>query len=116
MTDYQATCTTGTAPVWRFYYWQSLTPTGTSIVFTAQTSSNGSSWGTAVPIGTSAPPPTATSTWTSGPLTVDQALRAANQVSLTYLQVIASLKPNSTDSATPTLTNWQLTYDCVASE
>ena len=104
------------SPIWRYYYWQSATPTGTSIAFTAQTSNDGVTWGAAVSIGTSAPPPTTTTTWTAGSQTVDQALIAAGQVSRPYLKVTAQLNPDSTKSATPTLTNWQLTYDCGASE
>src|SRR5271156_3999545 len=106
----------GTYPTWRFFYWLTDTPAGTSIAFTAQTSIDGSSWGTPVAIGTAAPPPVVTPTWTSGPLTVDQALRANNQVSNLYLKVIATLIPDSTMTLAPVLTNWQLTYDCVPSE
>jgi hypothetical protein len=106
----------GQYPAWRFFYWETITPTGTSIAFTAQTSTDGTTWGAAVSIGTSAPPPTVTSTWTSGPQTVDQALRAANQVSAPYLEITAMLNPDSTHTVAPTLTNWQLTYDCVDSE
>ncbi len=115
-TTYQATCAVGTYPAWRFYYWESITPNGTSIGFTAQTSTNGTTWGALVSIGTAAPPPNVTPTWTSGPLTVDQALRASNQVSGLYLNIIATLNPDATKTLAPTLTNWQLTYDCVASE
>jgi hypothetical protein len=115
-TTYQATCAVGTYPAWRFYYWESITPNGTSIGFTAQTSTNGTTWGALVSIGTAAPPPNVTPTWTSGPLTVDQALKASNQASGLYLKIIATLNPDATKTLAPTLTNWQLTYDCVASE
>ncbi len=78
-TSYQATCPMGESPVWRFFYWQTITPNGTSIGFTAQTSTDGMTWGPAVNIGTSAPPPNVTSTWTSAPKTVDDDLKAAGQ-------------------------------------
>jgi hypothetical protein len=121
VTTYQASCTPptnppGTYPAWEFFYWETNTPSGTSIAFTAQTSLDGVHWGAAVAIGTAAPPPTVTPTWTSGPKTVDQALRAASQASQPYLKVTATLTPNSTLTAAPTLTNWQVTYDCAASE
>jgi hypothetical protein len=115
-TTYEASCPSGTYPAWRFYYWESITPNGTSITFTAQTSTDGTTWGAPVSIGTAAPPPNVTPTWTSGPLTVSQALQASNQASGLYLKVIATLIPDSTKTLAPTLTNWQLTYDCVASE
>jgi hypothetical protein len=116
VTSYQAACPMATYPAWRFFYWETNTPTGTSIAFTAQTSNDGATWGAGVPVGTAAPPPAITPTWTSGPLTVDAALRAGNQVSMPYLQVTATLNPDSTGTITPVLTNWQVTYDCVASE
>jgi hypothetical protein len=116
VTSYSATCAMAMYPAWRFFYWETNTPTGTSIVFTAQTSSDGATWGASVPIGTAAPPPAVTPTWTSGPQTVDAALRAASQVSKPYLQITATLNPDSTGTITPVLTNWQVTYDCVDSE
>lgn len=116
VTTYQAACAVGTYPAWRFYYWESITPNGTSIAFTAQTSTNGTTYGAPVAIGASVPPPNVTPTWTSGPLTVDQALRASNQISQLYLKVTATLIPDPTQTVAPILTAWQLTYDCVASE
>jgi hypothetical protein len=116
VTTYQSSCPVGQYPAWRFFYWETITPTGTSIAFQAATSTNGTTWGAPVSIGTAAPPPVVTSTWTSGPQTVDQALRANNQVSAPYLEIIATLVPDPTHTVAPTLTNWQLTYDCVDSE
>lgn len=116
MTTYQATCPTAKYPAWRFFYWETSTPTGTSIAFTAQTSADGATWGAAVGIGTAVAPPVVTTTWTSAAQTVDDALRAVNQVSQPYLQITAALAPNSTLTSTPVLTNWQVTYDCVDSE
>jgi hypothetical protein len=115
-TTYTASCGTGSAPVWRFFYWEAGTPTGTSIAFKAQTSPDGVQWGSSVAIGTAQPPPTVTPTWTSASQTVDQALRAAGQSSQQQLKVIATLNPDSTRAITPTLTNWQVTYDCASSE
>jgi hypothetical protein len=115
-TTYTASCASGLRPVWRFLYWQTVTPTGTSIAFTAQTSTDGINFGAAVAVGTSAPPPTVTSTFTSGPSTVDQALVAAGQASQPILQVLATLNPTSNHLQTPQLTNWQVTYDCVPAE
>jgi hypothetical protein len=116
VTSYDAVCGMGQAPAWRFFYWESDTPAGTSIAFTAQTSTDGVTWGAKVPIGTAAAPPIITPTWTSGPQTVDAALRAVGQISMPYLQIAATLTPDSTDTLTPILTNWQVTYDCVDSE
>ncbi len=117
VTNYQATtCPSGTYPIWRFFYWMTNTPVGTSIAFTAETSNDGSTWGAPVAIGTAAPPPVVTPTWTSAPQTVDQALMAAGQQSKPYLRVIAALNPNASETVAPTLTNWQVTFDCPPSE
>lgn len=109
-TTYVSTCATGKAPVWRFFYWQTTIPSGTSIAFTARTSANGSSWGSPVSVGTST---ATTSTWTSTSQTVDDQLRAAGQISQAQLKVTATLNPNASQIATPTLNGWQVTYDCV---
>jgi len=113
---YTGSCASGAAPVWRFFYWEADTPTGTSIAFQAQTSPDGVTWGPSVAIGTAQPPPTVTPTWTSASQTVDQALRAAGQVSQLQLQITATFNPDSTNTNAPTLTNWQVTYDCLSSE
>jgi hypothetical protein len=105
-----------TYPAWRFFYWQSNTPNGTSITFTAQTSQDGVTYGAPVAIGTAQPPPNVTSTWTAASTTVDQALKASGQTSQTYLRVTATLNPDSTKTITPALTSWQLQYDCEPSE
>jgi hypothetical protein len=114
--NFTAVCAEETYPVWRFFSWESNTPTGTSIAFTAQTSMDGVTWGAAVPIGPAAPPPAVTPTWTEGSQTVDAALRATGQASQTMLRVTATLAPNSSNTTTPILTNWQLQYDCAATE
>ncbi len=114
--NFTATCASQQVPIWRFFSWESATPVGTSIVFTAQTSSDGVTWGASVPIGTAAPPPVTTPTWTEGTQTVDQALRATGQFSQSLLRVTATLNPSANHTLTPALTNWQLQYDCAAAE
>ena len=76
----------------------------------------GVTWGAAVPVGTAAPPPVVTPTWTEGTQTVDQALRGTGQFSLPFLRVTATLNPSANHTMTPALTNWQLQYDCAAAE
>jgi hypothetical protein len=115
-TTYTGSCNMGFAPAWRFFYWETNTPNGTSIGFQAQTSPDGVTWGTAVGIGTAQPPPNVTPTWTSGLQTVDQALQANGQKSQRELKVIATLNPDATGQQAPVLTNWQLQYDCVPAE
>ncbi|HEY1960641.1 MAG TPA: hypothetical protein VGH28_33750 [Polyangiaceae bacterium] len=112
--EYTANCPTGKIPVWRFFEWQGATPVGTSLVFQAATKNLSSdSYGTNVAIGTMAPPPAVTTTWASGPITVDQALRNTGQFSENYLRVTVTFVPKTTQpEATPILSQWRQNYDC----
>jgi hypothetical protein len=115
-TTYISACPSSQSPVWRFFYWTSVTPVATSIAFTAETSTDGVAWGAPVAIGTAAAPPVVTPAWTSAATTVDDALVASGQASQTQLLVTATLNPNASQTATPTLTGWQVTYDCIDSQ
>jgi hypothetical protein len=114
--DFTAMCPSPKFPVWRFFSWESSTPAGTSIAFTAQTSTDGVTYGAPVPVGTAMPPPVVTPTWAQGPQTVDVALRASGQSSQTMLRVTATLNASTNHTVTPTLTNWQQRYDCMDME
>jgi hypothetical protein len=114
--NFTSSCPSGTKVTWELFQWQSITPTGTSIVFQAQTGDTLATLGPAVGIGTAQPPPTSTSTWTDAGQTVDSFLRAASppQASHDVLHVLMTLNPSG--SVSPTLTQWQVYYDCPASE
>jgi hypothetical protein len=114
--DFTSSCPSGTKVTWELFQWQSITPTGTSIVFQAQTGNSLATLGPAVGIGTAQPPPTATTGWTDAGQTVDSFLRAASppQASHDILHVLMTLNPSG--SVSPTITQWQAYYDCPASE
>ena len=114
--NFTATCGPQTFPSWGAFSWQGTTPVGTSIVFTAQTSSDGVTYGAAVPAGTAAAPPVVTTTWTMAMQSVDQALRTSGQISQVNLRVLATLTASTNKTLTPILSQWQLRYDCKASE
>lgn len=113
--EYTAVCPIQKRPLWRFFEWQSNTPLQTSIVFKAATKEKTTdAYGADVAIGTAAPLPILTPTWTSGSLTVEGALKAGAQSSKTILRVTATFNPKSTPpTATPTLIQWRQNYDCV---
>jgi hypothetical protein len=102
---FTSTCPSGTKVTWELFQWQSITPTGTSIVFQVQTGDSLATLGPAVGIGTAQPPPTSTSSWTDAGQTVDSFLRAASppQASHDVLHVLMTLNPSG--SASPTLTH-----------
>ncbi len=120
--DYIATCGGGGVPVWRFFSWQSITPTGTSIVFEGQTASSPGALAAApkVPLGTAKAPPIVTPTWTNNGVTFDNALIAIGQKSKAYARVTAKFNPTYPDAGvsgtSPSLTNWRLVYDCLPAE
>ncbi len=130
--DYEATCGSGTKPVWQFFYWQSVIPTSTTQVeFRAATASTQAALPAAPPgaapataaIGTATstiptgPPPAAQ--WMSDSKTVHQNLvEQSNVKSDRWLRVYMRFVPDNTTTpySAPTLTNWRQTYDCVPNE
>jgi hypothetical protein len=121
--DYVATCSGGGVPIWRFFSWQSVTPTGTSIVFEGQSATTQAGLGAApkVSLGTAQAPPIVTPTWTNNGVTFDNALKAIGQSSKAYARVTAKFNPTTpvppfVSGTSPSLTNWRLVYDCLPAE
>ena len=123
--NYQAVCDSGSKPVWRFFDWQTVTPSSNSkIEFYAQTSATGSDFATlpvyptavstagVVKVGTASGAPI--TTWTGGD--VGAALLAAGLKSQQYLKVTMRFVPNDELTASPTLTQWRQNYSCVPAE
>jgi hypothetical protein len=124
--EYVASCPTGTRVAWRAFEWQATCPTGTSIAFSVQTKENaGDAYTpmTALPLktagaGTTPASCTGPGTWYRGDSTVDQILAAATppSPSLNYLRVTMKFNPNMAGSATPTLHQWRMIYDCMPAQ
>ncbi|HYP77237.1 MAG TPA: PA14 domain-containing protein [Polyangiaceae bacterium] len=123
--NYQATCGTGTKVVWRFFDWQTITPSANSkIEFYAQTSAKGSDFASlptypamvttpgVVKLGTASGAPN--TSWIGSD--VGALLLAAGFKSQQYLKVTIRMVPNDALSASPTLTNWRQNYSCVPAE
>jgi hypothetical protein len=123
--SYEAVCGSGTKPVWRFFDWQTVTPTVNSkIEFYAQTSAKGSDFATVpvypamvsipgvVKLGTASG--ASNTTWVGSD--VGALLLAAGLKSQKYLKVTIRMVPNDALSASPTLTNWRQNYSCVPAE
>jgi len=110
---FSASCAPGFSVQWGFFEWQSVIPNGTSVVFTAQTSSSGTGgWGVPVPIGT-ATATTAPMTWMATASSVSADLTAASppQTSQAWIQVNMTFNPQG--AASPVLNGWQQLYDCI---
>jgi hypothetical protein len=122
---YQAVCDAGTKAVWRFFDWQTITPSANSkIEFYAQTSATGTDFATvpvypamvAIPgvvkLGTASG--ASNTSWVGSD--VGALLIAAGLKSQQYLKVTIRMVPNDALSASPTLTNWRQNYSCVPAE
>ena len=122
---YTAVCDPGTKAVWRFFDWQTITPSANSkIEFYAQTSAKGTDFATlptyptavttsgVVKLGTASGAPN--TSWIGSD--VGALLLAAGFKSQQYLKVTIRMVPNDALSAAPTLTNWRQNYSCVPAE
>jgi len=118
-------CETGSKAVWRFFDWQTITPTlNSKIEFYAQTSSKGTDFATlpAYPTVVTTPGVIKLGTASGAPNTswvgsdVGALLVANGLKSQRYLKVTIRMVPNDQLTAAPTLTNWRQNYSCVPAE
>lgn len=113
--DYDAGCAQGEQVQWSYFFWQAAIPTGTSILFEAQTADTQDDLdaATKVRIGVA---DTTTTSWARDNDTVEQHLSDEDPplTSRTWLRVSMTLYPDVT--STPALSDWRLTYDCVPNE
>ena len=122
---YEAVCDAGTKSVWRFFDWQTITPSANSkIEFYAQTSATGTNFATlpVYPTMVSIPGVISIGTASGAPNTswvgtdVGAVLIANSLKSQKFLKVTIRMVPNDALSASPTLTNWRQNYSCVPAE
>ncbi|MEI9953125.1 MAG: PA14 domain-containing protein [Pseudomonadota bacterium] len=123
--NYQAVCDPGSKAVWRFFDWQTITPSANSkIEFYAQTSAKGSDFATVplYPTAVTIPGVVKLGTASGAPNTswigsdVGALLLAAGLKSQQYLKVTIRMVPNDQLTSGPTLTNWRQNFSCVPAE
>jgi hypothetical protein len=115
---YDATCPSGTKPVWRFFEWQATIPTSTKIEFFVQgRAKTTDAYAPATPLlaGTATTSSPGTS-WVRGPTTVDALLKTQGLASQRYLLVTMTFTPDAAGTLAPTLKSWRQVYDCVFAE
>jgi hypothetical protein len=109
--DYQAVCPVGKYPFWRWFDFGSVTPSDSSINFSAQTADTQAALGAATPYavnGAIAGPPNAA--WTgAGDL---ETIFPKGQDNHNYVRITMKLSPSSDMKSTPTITAWRQLYDC----
>jgi len=142
--DFQGVCPSGYLPVWHLFSWSGLTPSDSSLDFTAWTADTQAQLGVQYPTGAQLEPPTtpipgdAGTTPTAAPddhangyidgttysSDVDTKLIAAGYpvsgkpafASHAWLRVVMTLSPSADLTAAPTVLAWKQSYDCVAAE
>ncbi|MES1178494.1 MAG: PA14 domain-containing protein [Myxococcales bacterium] len=121
---YVAACGEGTKPVWRFFDWQTVTPSNSKLQFYAQSSATGTNFTTlpVAPVAVSSSGVVSLGSASGASITswtgadVGAALVAGGYKSQQYLKITIRLIPNTALTAAPTLTNWRQTYSCVPAE
>jgi hypothetical protein len=124
--DYTAVCAPGTHVVWRELQWQATVPDSASIRFEAQSGPTLATLQPAPPvspvllsIATSSTPSGLTdAAYIDTGITGTGAFNNAKPVVLSEdaLRIIVTLNPTTDASAAPTLSSWNVMYDCEPSE
>ncbi len=125
--DFEGTCPAGTAPVWQFWRWQSVTPPGTSVVFRAATADTQADLpaGPAAPAapisvgaGTASGATVAAPNWASDANTIDWHLAndpaGRGGSSKRWLRIYMRFNPIG--AVAPSLTGFRQDYSCVPAE
>jgi hypothetical protein len=125
---YASSCQSGYHPIWHLFQWYAAVPGNANITFSVQTNLN-SDAGAFVPstpilIGTATnansvlpPTPPATVPPPTSSLDVDTTLKAAGLSDGTSILVTMVFTPTTPGNlATPVLYDWDMTFDCAASE
>jgi hypothetical protein len=112
--DYQGVCPKQTAPIWRFFQWQSETPGDSRIEFRVRTADDKQRLDAATDVALATAAGPATTNWTGRD--VGAALRSASVVPRRWVRVTMTLEPSSDKKHAPLLKRWRQQYDCEASE
>ncbi|QQR90953.1 MAG: hypothetical protein IPJ88_04270 [Myxococcales bacterium] len=108
--DSSGQCHNTERPDWGDLSWTVSTPSNSAVRWEISTSETVAGLDTATPLVFTTPPET-------GPVDIGAALEADGQFDhLPYLQVKAVLKASSDQTVTPTLTGFELNYDCLSKE
>ena len=115
--DFTAECAQGTLPVWREFLWRASIPNTSNITYTVSTAGDASGLvgATAIPLAI-AKADTLSTNWDTA--FIDTTTGAFHSVSpaiasLKMLRVGVTLNPTTDLKATPTLSSWRATYDCM---
>jgi hypothetical protein len=110
--DFDATtrCAGTEVPRWSNLSWTATLPAGTSIDFVLRAANTSAGLATATPVTVSTP------TLSSPQNIGDRLVAGGLPATLPYLRVTAVLRSNTTGTVAPTLSSFNVLYDCVAGE
>lgn len=113
--DFTATCAKGERAVWRFFDWQTVTPSDSKITVTLQTGSDSASLAAMTPRAVATISGAPVTSWTG--VDVATVLSASPPVpGGSTLRMNIKLAPSTDGKYAPTLTAWRQAFDCVAAE
>ena len=117
--DFTSNCTPSYYTRWGLFEWESKTPGDSTIQFTAQESTDGTTWTPATPlsVGNAAGSDVLSPSWaTSGTKVSTVFGENVGTFSKKYLRVTMRFVPNTDRSKAPSLMNWRQSVECVDSE
>jgi hypothetical protein len=122
---YTSECGKGTLPAWRFFDWQAETPaTASALEIYAESAADPATFHTlpVAPTAVAIPGVVKVATVTGATVAgwvgqdVGAKLKAAGYPQRKYLMITVRLIPNTTNTATPKLTDWRQSYSCPPAE
>ena len=127
---YQGTCPPGTQVQWAFFGYDAAAASDSNIAFSvkAATTLAGLGMAASIPLGSAHSIPTDTQVCpvpkipaqmpvpTCAPIDLFQKLGGLPVARYDFLQLTMAFTPNTLQTVTPTLTDWQMTYSCVADQ
>ncbi|HKQ67779.1 MAG TPA: PA14 domain-containing protein [Polyangiaceae bacterium] len=110
--DYEGACAKGSTPVWRFFDWKAITPSDTTIVFSAQTSDSVVGLDTAPSVVVGKAQGVTPPGWVGN----DVGAALPQQASKHYLRITMTFNPSSDKLSSPSLSDWRQSFSCRPSE
>jgi hypothetical protein len=119
--DYEAVCPTGTAPIWGYFAYDTVTPSDSNIVFRARTAKTqaelaGASY-KSLAIAKASPDTQLCPLSGPAPCPVDMYVKlGVPDVRHPFMQFAIELNPSTDKLSTPSINSWNFTYSCPPAE
>jgi hypothetical protein len=119
--QYEAICPTGSAPIWGYFAYDTVTPSDSNIVFRARTANTQAELGGAtsklLTVAKASPNTQLCPLSGPAPCPVDLYLKlGVPDVRYPFMEFSMELNPSSDKLSTPSINSWNLTYSCPPAE